>query len=202
MEPDLWNSQLFGIYIDIAIIEPKVEDATKNTVTIKTFILSNKSEELSLASYGYIEELLNESNLDHRGDYIIKQELEEFIEKGRSKLSTIFEAVSSYTRGKGNTNIFFTDLACSEYKTFIDTPINLIHIEPSTIDLIELDEINKERTSKLFADKNIPQDYPEDYLNEDGNAFDNGCGILYFDEIESAKLSKSQAEKREYNKIF
>ena len=197
VESDLRNSELFGVYIDIAIIRP---DATKSKVTVKTFILSNKSEEFSLESIGYINKLLV------GGDPRIKEELEEFIESGVCKLSTIIEAISSYAHNKGvsagNTKIFLTDLACSEYKTFVDTPRNKINIERPTLDLIDLDEINKERTQKLFDDKNIPSDYPEDYLNEDGNGYDAGCGVLYFDEIESAKISKSEAEKREYDKIF
>ena len=200
VESDLRNSELFGIYIDIAIIRPNIDDETKSRVTVKTFILSNKSEDFSLESLGYINKLLV------GGDPRIKQELEEFIESGVCKLSTVIEAISSYTHNKGvsagNTKIFLTDLACSEYKTFVDTPRNKINIEKQNMDLIDLDEINKERTSKLFHDKNIPSDYPEDYLNEDGNGYDAGCGVLYFDEIESAKISKSEAEKREYDKIF
>ena len=197
LESDLRNSELFGIYIDVAIIRP---DAEKSRVTVKTFILSNKSEDFSLKSIGYINKLLV------GGDPKIKEDLKEFIESGVCKLSTVIEAISSYTHNKGvsagNTKIFLTDLACSEYKTFVDTPRNKINIEKPTLDLIDFDEINKERTRKLFEDNNIPSDYPDEYLNEDGTGYDAGCGVLYFDEIESAKISKSEAEKREYDKIF
>ena len=194
LKTDEAESGLFGIYIDVAIIEQK--DETTSKVTVKTFILSNKSEDFSLTSRGYIEELLV------GGDPKIKRELEEFIEIGICKLSTIIEAVSFYTREKGDTQIYLTDLACSVYTTFNDSPRNYTKFEKPSLDLIALDEINKERTDKLFDDKNIPPDYPEDYLNEDGDGYDAGCGVLYIDEIESAKISKSEAEKREYDKIF
>jgi hypothetical protein len=190
---------LFGIYIDVAIITPNIEQPTSN-VKVKSFILSNKSEKFKRDSYEYINELLTE------GDVRIKQELEDFIDNGTCKLSTVIEAISSYTKHKqildGNTNIFFIDLTCSVYTTFSDTPRNIKQIMRPTVSSNELDEINKKRTRHLYSNKNIPQDYPEDFLNEDGTGYDNGCGTLYFDEIERGKLLKSEIAKREYNKIF
>lgn len=199
-DPSDKDEDLFGIYIDVAIIEPKIDDPTKSTVTVKTFILSNKSEDFSLATRGYIAELLV------GGHTRIKQELEEFIERGVCKLSTIIKAVSSYTQNKGvsagNTKMFFTDLACSVYKTFGHTPRNIRRIRAPSIDESTLDKINEERIASLFAKHGIPQESSDNYLNEDGTGYFNGLGDLYLDEINRAKFTKVQAEKKEYDKIF
>jgi hypothetical protein len=194
------DEQLFGIYIDIAIIKPKVGDATKSTVTVKTFILSNTSQEFLDDSRGYIELLIE------GGDAKIKQELEEFIQSGTCKLSTIIEAISSYTKNKGvsdgNSKLFLTDVSCSVYKTFVDTPRNTKSIESVPVTSSEQDEYNKEMTSKLFDDYHIPENRAEDFLNDDCTGYDAGFGSLTFEDIEGKKVSKSEIEKKEYNKIF
>ena len=202
LDPNLQNPELLGIYIDIAIIEPKINDETKSTVTVKTFILSNKSEEFSLASNDYIEDLLV------GGDPRIKQELEEFIEIGTCKLSTIIEAISSYTKNKGvpdgNTSFFLTDLSCSVYKTFDDTPRNLksfYSISPN-----DLDDYNREIRSKLFDDYNINESRLENYANEESTGYvgyvDDNERLLTFGEIQGKRLSKDQMKKQEYNKMI
>ena len=207
------DEQLFGIYIDIAIIKPKVDDPTKNTVTVKTFILSNTSEDFIQASLRYIEELLVEGDnekmeevLVEGGNPKIKQELKEFIESGTCKLSTIINAISSYTQNKrvpdGNTSFFLTDLSCSVYKTFDDTPRKYKKIERVPVTSIEQDERNRERTSHLFDTHRIPENYKDDFINDECTGYDAGCGLLTFAEIESKTLSKEQIEREEYTKIF
>ena len=169
---------------------------------MKTFILSNKSEEFSLASNDYIEDLLV------GGDPRIKQELEEFIEIGTCKLSTIIEAISSYTKNKGvpdgNTSFFLTDLSCSVYKTFDDTPRNLksfYSISPN-----DLDDYNREIRSKLFDDYNINESRLENYANEESTGYvgyvDDNERLLTFGEIQGKRLSKDQMKKQEYNKMI
>jgi hypothetical protein len=194
------DEQLFGIYIDIAIISPKVDDETKSTVTVKTFILSNTSQEFVDESLRYIEELIGE------GDETIKEELEEFIEIGKCKLSTIIEAISSYTQNKGvpdgNTKLFLTDLSCSVYKTFDDTPRKYKKIEPVPVSSSEQDEYNKEITRKLFEDYHIPENRAEDFIDEECTGYDAGCGLLTFKDIQGKTVSKSEIEKKEYDKIF
>ena len=219
------DEQLFGIYIDIAIIKPKVDDPTKNTVTVKTFILSNTSEDFIQASLRYIEELLVEGDnekmeevlvegdnekmeevLVQGGNAKIKQELKEFIKSGTCKLSTIINAISSYTQNKrvpdGNTSFFLTDLSCSVYKTFDDTPRKYKKIERVPVTSIEQDERNRERTSHLFDTHRIPENYKDDFINDECTGYDAGCGLLTFAEIESKTLSKEQIEREEYTKIF
>jgi hypothetical protein len=207
------DEQLFGIYIDIAIIKPKVDDPTKNTVTVKTFILSNTSEDFIQASLRYIEELLVEGGnekmeevLVEGGNPKIKQELKEFIKSGTCKLSTIINAISSYTQNKrvpdGNTSFFLTDLSCSVYKTFDDTPRKYKKIERVPVTSIEQDERNRERTSHLFDTHRIPENYKDDFINDECTGYDAGCGLLTFAEIESKTLSKEQIEREEYTKIF
>ena len=197
-KPEVEGEQSFGFYIDVAIIRPKNE--TTSTVTVKTFILSNKSPEFSEASHRYIEELLIRGNPD------IKQRLHEFIESGVCKLSNVIDAVSSYTKAKGiengNTEIFLTDLSCSVYKTFNNSPRERISIEPQDLTLIQVEEMNQEIKDELYTKHGIPTDYPDDYMNDDGDGFDNGCGVLYLSDIDAKRLSKSQLEKREYDKIF
>lgn len=196
------DETLFGIYIDIAIIEPKVDDETKSTVTVKTFILSNTSEEFMRASHAYIELLIGER------DAKIKQELEEFIEIGTCKLSTIIEAISSYTKIKGvpdgNTSLFLTDLSCSVYKTFDDTPRNSKSF--SSISPKDLDDYNREIKSKLFDDYNINESRLENYANEEGTGYvgyvDDNERLLTFGEIQGKRLSKDQMKKQEYNKMI
>jgi hypothetical protein len=193
------DESLFGFYIDVAIILPKTK--TTSIVKVKTFILSNTSLEFVQASHGYINELMPEYNTN------IKEELEEFIESGICKLSTIIEAISSYTKNNGvpdgNTDFFLIDLACSVYKSFDDTPRELTTVE-SKID-IDVDEINAERINKLFSDFKIPENRPEDYLNEECSGYDTGYGLLSFDEIQCSKVSTSEMktlEKQEYNRII
>ena len=204
LDPNLQNPELLGIYIDIAIIEPKVDDETKSTVTVKTFILSNKSEEFSLASIVYIEELLV------GGDPRIKQELEEFIEIGKCKLSTIIEAISSYTKKEGvpdgNTSFFLTDLSCSVYKTLNDNDTPRKLKASSSINSNDLDDYNKEIISKLFDDYNINESRLENYANEESTGYvgyvDDNERLLTFGEIHGKRLSKEQMKKQEYNKMI
>ena len=199
IQPISIDESLFGFYIDVAIILPKTK--TTSIVKVKTFILSNTSLEFVQASHGYINELIPEDNTN------IKEELEEFIESGICKLSTIIEAISSYTKNNGvsdgNTDFFLIDLACSVYKSFDDTPRELTTVE-SEID-IDVDEINTERINKLFFDFKIPENRPEDYLNEECSGYDTGYGLLTFDEIQCSKVSTSEMktlEKQEYNRII
>ena len=188
----------FGFYIDVAIIRPKNE--TSSTVTVETFILSNKSTEFSEASYHYIEKLLGSEDSD------IKQRLQYFIQNGVCNLSTVIEAVSYYTKNmkikNGNTELFLTDLSCSVHRTFVDSPRERLQIEPPNLDAIEVDELNKEIVDKLYKEYRIPPDYPDHFMNEDGDGYDNGCGVLYLSKIQSIRLSKPELEKREYDKIF
>jgi len=194
------DEQLFGIYIDVAIIKPKVDDATKSTVTVKTFILSNTSPEFIDDSLRYIQELIEER------DETIKEELEEFIEDGKCKLSTIINAISSYTKNKdvpdGNTKIFLTDLSCSVYKTFDDTPRKYKKIERVPVSDSHQADVNEEITSKLFDTHRIPVNYKDDFLNDACSGYDAGCGLLTFEDIQRKTLSKDQIERGEYNKIF
>jgi len=190
------DETLFGIYIDIAIIEPKINDETTSIVKVKTFILSNSSEEFMHASDAYIELLIGER------DEKIKEELEEFIESGTCKLSTIIEAISSYTKKEGvpdgNTKLFLTDLSCSVYKTLNDndTPINSN----------DLDDYNNEIRSKLFEDYNINEFRLDNYANEEGTGYvgyvDDTERLLTFGEIQGKRLSKNQMKKQEYNKMI
>ena len=193
------DEKLFGIYIDIAIIEPKVGDLTKNTVTVKTFILSNTSQEFLHESLRYIEELLV------GGDPKIKQELKELIKSGKCKLSTIIEAISSYTKNKGvpdgNTKLFLTDLSCSVYETFEGTPRKSKSLN-KYISEGDLDEYNKEITSKLFEHYNIPENRAENYINDAFTGYENGHGLLTFAEIERSKISKEQMERQEEDKVL
>ena len=132
--------------------------------------------------------------------------MHEFIESGVCKLSNVIDAVSSYTKAKGiengNTEIFLTDLSCSVYKTFNNSPRERISIEPQDLTLIQVEEMNQEIKDELYTKHGIPTDYPDDYMNDDGDGFDNGCGVLYLSDIDAKRLSKSQLEKREYDKIF
>ena len=193
------DEDLFGIYIDVAIITAKIGDPTKSTVTVKTFILSNKSEVFSRASIAYINQLLGDKNPE------IKEELEDFIRSGTCKLSTIIEAISLYIKYNhvldGNTKMFFTDLACSVYKTFDHTPRKIRRIRAPSIDEHTLDKINEERTASLFAKHGIPQESSGNYLNEDGTGYFNGLGDLYLIDINRAKFTKVQAEEHERDKI-
>ena len=192
------EEQFFGFYIDFAIIRPKNE--TSSTVTVETFILANKSPEDSEASHRYIEKLLI------GGDPEINQRLHEFIETGVCKLSTIIEAVSSYTKEMGiedgYAELFLTDLTCSAYRTFVDSPRNRKNIEPHDLTPIQVDEMNKEIVDDLLVKYGIPLSNPGHYINKKRNALENGCGVLYLSKIQSKQLSKSQLEKREYDKIF
>ena len=192
------EEQFFGFYIDFAIIRPKNE--TSSTVTVETFILSNKSTEHSEASHRYIEKMLI------GGDPDINQRLHEFIETGVCKLSTVIEAVSSYIKTlgieDGYAELFLTDLTCSAYKTFVDSPRNRKNIEPHDLTPIQVDEMNKEIVDDLLVKYGIPLSNPGHYINNKRNALDNGCGVLYLSKIQSKQLSKSQLEKREYDKIF
>jgi len=192
------DEQLFGIYIDVAIIKPKVGDATKSTVTVKTFILSNTSPEFIDDSLRYIQELIEER------DETIKEELEEFIEDGKCKLSTIINAISSYTKNKdvpdGNTKFFLTDLSCSVYKTFDDTPRKYKKIERVPVSDSHQADVNEEITSKLFDTHRIPIFNKDNYFTENG--YDAGYGELTLADIQSKMLSKSEIEREEYNKIF
>jgi hypothetical protein len=194
------DETLFGIYIDIAIIEPKVDDETTSIVKVKTFILSNTSEEFMRASHAYIELLIGER------DEKIKQELEEFIESGTCKLSTIIEAISSYTKKEGvpdgNTKLFLTDLSCSVYNTFDDTPRK--SKSSSSINSNDLDDYNEEIKSKLLEDYNINKSRAD--VNEAGTGYlyyvDDNERLLTFREIEGKRLSKDQMKKQEYNKMI
>ena len=192
------DEQLFGIYIDVAIIKPKAGDATKSTVTVKTFILSNTSPEFIDDSLRYIQELIEER------DETIKEELEEFIEDGKCKLSTIINAISSYTKNKdvpdGNTKFFLTDLSCSVYKTFDDTPRKYKKIERVPVSDSHQADVNEEITSKLFDTHRIPIFNKDNYFTENG--YDAGYGELTLADIQSKMLSKSEIEREEYNKIF
>lgn len=215
------DEQLFGIYIDIAIIKPNVDDATKSTVTVKTFILSNTSQEFVDDSLRYIQELLvrGDETIEEllvegdnekmeevlvRGDETIEKELEEFIENGICKLSTIINAISSYTKNKGvpdgNTKFFLTDLSCSVYKTFDDTPRKYKKIERVPVSDSYQTDVNEERRSNLFKTHRIPEFDKDDYFTENG--YDAGYGELTLADIQSKMLSKDQIEREEYTKIF
>ena len=193
------DEKLFGIYIDIAIIKPKVDDPTTNTVTVKTFILSNTSEVFIQASLRYIEELLVEGDNE-----TIEKELKKFIDDGKCKLSTIINAISSYTKNKGvpdgNTKFFLTDLSCSVYKTFDDTPRNYKKIERVPVSDSYQTDVNTEITSNLYKIHRIPEFDKDDFFTENG--YDAGYGELTLADIQSKMLSKDKIEREEYTKIF
>ena len=193
------DEKLFGIYIDIAIIKPKVDDPTTNTVTVKTFILSNTSEVFIQASLRYIEELLVEGDNE-----TIEKELKKFIDDGKCKLSTIINAISSYTKNKGvpdgNTKFFLTDLSCSVYKTFDDTPRNYKKIERVPVSDSYQTDVNEEITSNLYKIHRIPEFDKDDFFTENG--YDAGYGELTLADIQSKMLSKDKIEREEYTKIF